>query len=132
VGVFNYKDIYCEMKELIRHILREQVTDKITKPGLVYKITFINGKIYIGQNTERNLKFRDPFYVGSFNKEYVYEDLSNSGWDGTSFPVISKEILWQSDNTTINEVTKKEIEYIKQYKSTNPQIGYNQNRFKSY
>jgi hypothetical protein len=23
VGVFNYKDIYCEMKELIRHILRE-------------------------------------------------------------------------------------------------------------
>jgi hypothetical protein len=23
VGVFNYKDIYCEMKDLIRHILRE-------------------------------------------------------------------------------------------------------------
>ena len=132
MGVFNYKDIYCEMKDLIRHILREQVTDKVTKPGLVYKITFINGKIYIGQNTERNLKFGDPFYVGSFNREYVYQDLMNSGWDGSSFPVISKEILWQSDNTTINEVTKKEIEYIKQYKSTNPQIGYNQNRFKSY
>ena len=61
MGVFNYKDIYCEMKDLIRHILREQVTDKVTKPGLVYKITFINGKIYIGQNTERNLKFGDPF-----------------------------------------------------------------------
>ena len=120
------------MKQLIRHIIQEQFADKVTKPGLVYKITFINGKIYIGQNTERNLKFRDPFYVGSFNKEYVYEDLMNSGWDGSSFPVVSKEILWQSDNTTINEVTKKEIEYIKKYKSTDPQIGYNQNRFKSY
>jgi hypothetical protein len=25
VGVFNYKDIYCEMKQLIRHILREHI-----------------------------------------------------------------------------------------------------------
>jgi len=25
VGVFNYKDIYCDMKDLIRHILREHI-----------------------------------------------------------------------------------------------------------
>jgi hypothetical protein len=27
VGVFNYKDIYCEMKQLIRHILREHTSE---------------------------------------------------------------------------------------------------------
>jgi len=27
VGVFNYKDIYCEMKQLIRHILREHTRE---------------------------------------------------------------------------------------------------------
>jgi hypothetical protein len=31
VGVFNYKDIYCEMKELIRHILREHVNEQREK-----------------------------------------------------------------------------------------------------
>ena len=28
VGVFNYKDIYCEMKDLIRHILREHILEQ--------------------------------------------------------------------------------------------------------
>ena len=54
MGVFNYKDIYCEMKQLIRYIIQEQFADKVTKPGLVYKITFINGKIYIG-NGQKNI-----------------------------------------------------------------------------
>jgi predicted GIY-YIG superfamily endonuclease len=32
VGVFNYKDIYCEMKQLIRHILREHIMEQKRAP----------------------------------------------------------------------------------------------------
>jgi hypothetical protein len=46
VGVFNYKDIYCEMKELIRHILREQTypygywtEDRLREEAKKYKTT---------------------------------------------------------------------------------------------
>jgi very-short-patch-repair endonuclease len=33
VGVFNYKDIYCEMKQLIRHILREHTREIVEAKG---------------------------------------------------------------------------------------------------
>jgi hypothetical protein len=60
VGVFNYKDIYCEMKQLIKNILREhmldkysnQILDSIKKYGLSVsitayskpKLTYVDGK----------------------------------------------------------------------------------------
>jgi hypothetical protein len=42
VGVFNYKDIYCEMKQLIRHILREHTREigegkKVTTDDFIEK-----------------------------------------------------------------------------------------------
>ena len=38
---------------------------------------------------------------------------------------VEKEILWESTTATSNELSQKEIEYIKKYKSNNPEIGYN-------
>ena len=39
---------------------------------------------------------------------------------------ITREILWQSYSANDEEVNKKEVEYIMQYQSNNPKIGYNQ------
>ncbi|MCG4572512.1 hypothetical protein L0P52_09785 [Clostridium cochlearium] len=39
---------------------------------------------------------------------------------------IRKEILWESETATDKEVNRKEVEYIKNYNSNNPSIGYNQ------
>ena len=51
VGVFFNKDIYCEMKELIRHILREHTREigeskKLTTPEFIEKAKVIHGNKY--------------------------------------------------------------------------------------
>jgi len=51
VGVFNYKDIYCEMKELIRHILHEHTREigevkKTTTPEFIEKAKVVHGDKY--------------------------------------------------------------------------------------
>ena len=100
--------------------------------GRVYKTTFINGKIYIGQNTEKNLEVNDPFYIGSFDYPTVLEDLkNNSNWNCETPFYTRKEVIWESNETTLNEVSKKEIELIKEFKSYLPEIGYNRNKFKN-
>jgi len=39
---------------------------------------------------------------------------------------IRKEILWESETATNQEVNRKEVELIHEYQSNNPTIGYNQ------
>jgi hypothetical protein len=53
VGVFNYKDIYCEMKQLIRHILREHTREiilempkKSNQKEFIEKAKAIHGDTY--------------------------------------------------------------------------------------
>jgi len=38
---------------------------------------------------------------------------------------ITKEILWESETEEDSEVNKKEVEYIRMYRSNDPLIGYN-------
>lgn len=100
--------------------------------GRIYKTTFINGKIYIGQNSENNLEINDPFYMGSFDNHTVYEDLKNkSNWNCQIPYYTTRKVIWESNETTCNELSKKEIELIKEFKSYLPEVGYNRNKFKS-
>jgi hypothetical protein len=51
VGVFNYKDIYCEMKDLIRNILREHTREigeskKITTSEFIERAKAVHGDKY--------------------------------------------------------------------------------------
>ena len=51
MGVFFNKDIYCEMKELIRHILREHTREigeskKLTTPEFIERAKEIHGDKY--------------------------------------------------------------------------------------
>ncbi|HHB77512.1 MAG TPA: GIY-YIG nuclease family protein [Desulfobulbus sp.] len=81
------------------------------------KITYPNGKIYIGKDLTYNIN-----YFGSANGEIIEQDFT---WEEQKEFIIKKEILWYSDTATDQEVNKKEVHYIREYKSNDPMLGYN-------
>jgi len=84
--------------------------------GWVYKLTFPNGKIYVGKDLTGTFR-----YFGSWNSELVLDDFSDS--DRLDFTV-RREILFESDDN--NKINKKEIDFIRKFDSNNPSVGYNQ------
>ena len=83
----------------------------------IYKITYPNGKIYIGKDLIGEIN-----YFGSANNDLIAKDFTREEWRHF---VITKDILWESDIADNQEVNQKEIEFIMKYKSNNPAIGYN-------
>lgn len=85
---------------------------------VVYKLTFPNGKIYVGKDvggSGHSLR-----YFGSWDNDLVQRDFAeNQLRDFT----IRKEILFESKDK--NEVGKKEGEFILSLRSNDPSIGYN-------
>ncbi len=84
---------------------------------IVYKITYPNGKIYIGKDLTDTFR-----YFGSPNSKLLESDFSDEQKKDFT---IRREILWQSNDATDSEVNKKEVELILKYQSNNPKIGYN-------
>ena len=84
---------------------------------VIYKITYPNGKIYIGQDVTETLT-----YFGSPSSQLIAADFTQE--EKMDF-TIRKQILWQSSSATAQEVNSKEIEMILEYRSNNPAIGYN-------
>ncbi len=85
---------------------------------VIYKITYPNGKIYVGKDLTGTLN-----YFGSANSKLIEKDFSP---EEISNFTIRKEILWASESATDHEVNLKEVEFIKMFSSNNPIIGYNQ------
>ena len=90
---------------------------KETKKKIIYKITYPNGKIYIGKDLVYNIN-----YFGSANGELIERDFT---WEEQQVFIIKKEILWFSSNATDKEVNAIEVKYIKKFESNNPDKGYN-------
>ncbi len=86
--------------------------------SIVYRITYPNGKIYIGQDRTDSIN-----YFGSANSELISKDFNTE--ERKSF-TITRDILWQSDSASPAELSQKEIEFIKAFRSNDPAIGYNQ------
>ncbi len=84
---------------------------------VIYKITYPNNKVYIGKDLTDTLN-----YYGSANSELIERDFTRE--EQRNF-TITKEILWESETATEQEVNKKEIEFIKKFNSNNPEVGYN-------
>lgn len=85
---------------------------------IIYKITYPNGKIYIGKDLTDSIN-----YFGSANSDLIAQDFTREErYDFT----IRKEIIWESSVATDYEVNKKEVELIHKLKSNIPEIGYNQ------
>ena len=85
--------------------------------SVIFKITYPNGKIYIGQDRTDNIN-----YFGSANHKLIRDDFTDDQiFDFT----IRKEILWKSETASRSDVSFEEINYIKKYRSNDPTIGYN-------
>jgi hypothetical protein len=84
---------------------------------VIYKITYPNGKIYVGQDRTDSIN-----YFGSASSEFIAKDFTREQQRDFT---IRKEILWESETTTPAEVMAKELEFILALKSNDPAIGYN-------
>ncbi len=84
---------------------------------VIYKITYPNGKIYIGKDLTDDIN-----YFGSADSKLIAMDFTRDQRRDFS---IRKEILWESDAATDSEVNQKEVEFIRLYRSNDPVIGYN-------
>jgi len=91
-----------------------KVNDRTRK--VIYKITYPNGKIYIGKDLTDSIN-----YFGSAESKYIANDFTID--DRNDF-TIRKEIIFESDDT--KEINKIESKLIKEHESNNPEIGYNQ------
>jgi hypothetical protein len=85
---------------------------------IIYKITFPNDKIYVGQDITDNI-----MYFGSPDITLVEKDFTRE--QRRDF-TIRKQILWESDIASNSEVNAKEIELIIANRANDPDIGYNQ------
>lgn len=85
---------------------------------VVYKITFPNGKIYIG----KDIGFRGHSirYFGSWNPDRVEQDFTRE--ELADF-TLRREILFEGTDKL--EVGRREMELIVELEANNPEKGYN-------
>ena len=85
---------------------------------VIYKITYPNGKIYIGKDLVDSIN-----YFGSADSKIIEKDFTREQRKDFT---IRKEILYEGENLSDQEINKMEVEFIKKFNSNNPSIGYNQ------
>ncbi len=88
---------------------------------VIYKLTYPNGKIYIGQDRVASMR-----YFGSPNRKTLAADFTLE--DYRDFTV-RRQIIWESESATNAEVTAKEIEFIRTLRANDPAVGYNRCHF---
>lgn len=86
---------------------------------IVYKLTFPNGKIYIGKDI--GSQGHSLRYFGSWDNELVERDFTK---EELSDFILRKQIIFESGDK--NEVSRMESYFIKEYNSNDYSIGYNQ------
>jgi hypothetical protein len=84
---------------------------------VVYKITYPNGKVYVGSDLTDTLT-----YFGSVDSRAVAADFTPE--QRRDFTV-RKEILWESETATDAEVRAVEVAVIRELRSNDPAVGYN-------
>ena len=80
---------------------------------VVYKITYPNGKIYIGQDRTDSIN-----YFGSASSALIAEDFPAAA--AGDFPPEARRTLWELATATQAEVTRKELEFIRLHRSERP------------
>ena len=87
----------------------------------IYKITYHpTGKIYIGKDSVGSYR-----YYGSPNMDVVNADFEKLPSEVRKDYTIRKEILWESPDCEESLLSAKEVEFIREFQSNNPDIGYN-------
>ncbi len=86
--------------------------------NVIYKITYPNGKIYVGQDRTDDIN-----YFGSPDSTLIAKDFNRE--QRRQFTV-TREILWESATAAQAEVIQKEVEFITCLRSNDHSVGYNQ------
>ena len=84
---------------------------------IVYRITYPNGKIYIGQDVTDSIN-----YFGSASSALIAEDFSR---EERYIFTITRDILWESETATRGEVNEMELRAIIEFRANDPTVGYN-------
>jgi hypothetical protein len=84
---------------------------------VVYRITYPNGKIYIGKDLTGSANYFGSADSGLIEKDFTAEELRDF--------TIRKEILWESATALDREVNGKEVELIRAHRPNDPKVGYN-------
>jgi hypothetical protein len=85
---------------------------------VIYKITYPNGKLYIGKDLTGSINYFGSAGSGLIARDFTAEQRRDL--------TIRKEILWESEMACDQEVNLKEVEFIRAFRSNDPAIGYNQ------
>jgi len=85
---------------------------------IIYKITWPNGKIYVGSDLTDSIT-----YLGSPHKPSIVADFPSR--EARRVMRITREILWESDTASKGEVLRLEREFIVTLAANDPAIGYN-------
>jgi hypothetical protein len=85
--------------------------------AVVYRITYPNGKIYVGQDRTNCIN-----YFGSASSALIAADFSPE--QRKSFTV-TREILWESKSATRAEINRTEVHFILTLRANDPDVGYN-------
>lgn len=83
-------------------------------------ITYPTRKIYIGKDSVGSCR-----YFGSPDMDVINEDFKTLPEEVQKDYTIRKQILWESQDCSESELSQKEVEFIREYQSNNPNIGYN-------
>jgi hypothetical protein len=84
---------------------------------VIYKITYPNGKIYVGMDLTDSIK-----YFGSAENRLIETDFTREARRDFT---IRKEILWESETASDAEVRAKEVDFIRALRSNDSAVGYN-------
>jgi hypothetical protein len=84
---------------------------------VIYKVTYPNGKIYIGKDVTHSVN-----YFGSADSAQIARDFTREQRRRFS---IQREILRESETASDAEVNAKEVEFIRVHRSNDPAVGYN-------
>jgi hypothetical protein len=110
----------CRISMVIRCIDILNATTSLLvrhKMKVIYKVTYPNGKIYIGKDLTDSIN-----YFGSAGQALIARDFMRQQRKDFT---IRREIIWESETATDPEVSQKEIDCVRAYRSNNPDVGYN-------
>jgi hypothetical protein len=97
------------------------VMENSSRMKQIYKITYHpTGKIYIGKDSVGSYR-----YYGSPDMDIVNADFLKFPDEIRKDYTTRKENLWESPDCEGTELSKKEVEFIRAFKSNDPEVGYN-------
>jgi hypothetical protein len=84
---------------------------------VIYRITYPNNKIYVGKDLTDSINYFGSAQSVLIARDFLREQRRNF--------TVRRDILWESESASDQEVNQKEIEFIVALQANNPAIGYN-------